>query len=144
MDLIKIAAQLFISKLGSSGSGLDISKVISSLSTLLPTKGGELDLGSLVGQLQGGGLASLAASWLGDGANEGFSAGQLLSLLGQGKVENFANQLGIETQTASQGLSDMIPELIDKSSQGGSLLDAVGGGDMLGSLAKGALGSLFK
>ncbi len=144
MDLMKIAAQLFMNKLGANGADMNESSVVSALTALLPSKGGNLDLGGLLGQLNGGGLASLAASWLGDGANSPLSASQLLSILGQGKVDSFAKSLNLNADTASQGLSGMLPELIDNHSKGGSLLDAVGGSDLLGSLAKNALGSLFK
>lgn len=67
MDLMKIATQLLMSKLGGSHSGLTETIISVALSKLMPTNGsGDLDLGGLLGQLNGGGLASLASSWLGD------------------------------------------------------------------------------
>lgn len=146
MDLMKIATQLLMSKLSSGGnSSLSEGVIGAALSNLLPTNsGGDLDLGGLLGQLNGGGLASMAASWLGDGSNDNMSASQVTSMFGESKVNDFANALGVDKDTASNGLSDIIPSLIDSNSKGGSLLDSVGGSDMLGSLAKGALGSLFK
>lgn len=63
-----------------------------------------------------------------------------MDLFGQDKVKSFADEIGVDEATASNGLSDIIPDLIDKNSEGGSLLD----GDAMGALAKGALGSLFK
>ena len=145
MDLMKIATQLLMSKLSGGNSNLTETVVSAALSNLLPTNsGGDLDLGSLIGQLNGGGLASLASSWLGDGPNDAISGNQIADLFGQSKVSSFANDLGVDEATASNGLSDIIPSLIDSSSKGGSLLDSVGGNEMLGSLAKGALDSLFK
>lgn len=146
MDLMKIATQLVMSKLSSGGqSNLNEGLVGAALSNLLPTNsGGDLDLGGLLGQLNGGGLASIAASWLGDGDNSPVSGNQIADVLGQSKISEFAKTVGVDEATASNGLSDIIPNLIDNSSKGGSLLDSVGGSDMLGSLAKGALGSLFK
>ncbi|MGH1439547.1 MAG: YidB family protein [Cellvibrionaceae bacterium] len=146
MDLMKIATQLLMSKLSSGGSSSLTEGVVgAALSNLLPTNsGGDLDLGGLLGQMNGGGLASLAASFLGDGANDSMSGNQITDLFGQSKISSFANDLGVDESTASNSLSDIIPNLIDSNSKGGSLLDSVGGGDMLGSLAKGALGSLFK
>ncbi len=142
---MKIATQLLMSKLGGSNSGLSDTLVSAALSKLMPTNGsGDLDLGSLLGQLNGGGLASLASSWLGDGDNSPISGNQIADLFGQSKIKSFADEIGVDESTASNGLSDIIPGLIDGNSKGGSLLDAVGGNDMLGSLAKGALGSLFK
>ena len=144
MDLMKVATQLLLSKFSGGQPGLTETVVSAALSKLMPTNsGGDLDLGSLLSQINGGGLASLASSWLGDSDNSPISSGQIMDLFGQSKIKNFADEIGIDEATASNGLSDMIPNLIDKSSQGGSLLDAVGGGD-LGSLAKGAIGSFFK
>lgn len=138
MDLLKIGAQLFMSKLGSNGSNLDLSSVVSSLGNLLPTNGGDLDLGALVGQMQSGGLASLASSFLGNGSNDSFSASQLMGMLGESKVGEFASSLNMDKDTAAEGLSNMIPDLIDKQSEGGSLLSG-----LAASSAKDILGKFF-
>ncbi len=134
MDLLKIGTELFMKKLGSQG-GLDNNNVMSALGKLLPTgDNGDLDIGSLLGMVKGGGLASLASSWLGNGANEGISANQIMSLLGENKVSDFASSLNLNKDTAAEGLSDMIPNLIDKNSEGGNLL---------GNIASSVLGKLF-
>jgi len=62
--------------------------------------------------------------------------------LGDSKVSQFAQSLNLDQSTASDGLASMLPELIDSNSKGGSLLESAGG-DLLGSVAKGALGKLF-
>lgn len=133
MDLLKLGADLFLKNIGGASSGLDAGKVTSALGSLLPSESGELNLGSLVGQLNSGGLASLASSWLGTGANKGISADQVLSLLGKSKVESFASQLNLDSATAASGLSSMLPDLIDKNSEGGELMG----------MAKGVLSKLF-
>lgn len=139
MDLLKVAADIFIQKLGSDGGNLNVSSVISGLKGLLPTSGGEIDIPSLLKMFQGdGGLASLASSWLGDSGNQKLDPSQLMGLLGASKVEGFAKGLGIDSGTASSGLASMIPDLIDKNSVGGSLMKGVAG-----SLGKGLLGKLF-
>ena len=145
MDLMKIATQLIMNQLGGSNSTISESIISAALSRLMPTNSsGDLDIQGLLGQLKGGGLASMAASWLGDGSNYVIDSQQIIDLFGQSQVTNFAQDLGVDENKAIDGLSSMIPNLIDGSSEGGSLLDSVGGSDMLGSLAKGALGSLFK
>ncbi len=140
MDLMKIAAQLFISKLGSQGSNLDLGGVMGALKGFLPTSGEDLDLAGLVGQFTqgGGGLASLASSWLGDGSNESFSPSQLVSLFGESKVSEFAGQLGLDSNTAASGLSGMLPDLIDQNSQGGNIM-----GNVAASAAKGFFKKFF-
>ncbi len=124
MSLLNTLAELFVKDLGGEGSKLDTSSVVGALQKLLPTSGGEINLTQLLGLFteQGGGLAAMAASWLGDGGNQAISASQIISVLGKSKVESFASQLGLNTDTAAKGLADVIPDVIDKNSRGGSLL----------------------
>jgi len=86
-----------------------------------------IDLGGLVENLQNSGLSNLAESWLGDGPNEQVSESQLESLLGGDKIQQAASQLGADPSDLLAGLKDMIPQVVDQNSKGGSLLDAVGG-----------------
>lgn len=139
MDLMKLATQLFLSKLGSSGSGLSSSLVSSALGSLIGDKDGKIELTDLLGLVQGGGLASLASSWLGDGKNEQMSSSQVMDIFGKEKVSDFASQLNLDSDAAAGGLSNMIPDLLDQNSKGGSLL----GNPMVQSAAKGLLGKLF-
>lgn len=135
MDLMKLAAQIFLNKLGNQGGGLNSNLVTAALTQLLPTSGGgDLDLGALLEKMNVGGLSGLAASFLGDGANDSMSASNILGMFGDANISSFASQLGIEKDEASEGLSNMIPELIDQNSKGGSLL-AGSGASLVGSLA---------
>lgn len=129
MNLANMAAEIFIEQLGGKGEGLNLSTVIDGIKQLLPSDGGDLDIAALVQKFtaNGGGVAAMASSWLGDGGNDNLSAANLLDVLGQSKVSQFASQVGVETETAANGLSDMIPELIDKASPGGSLLSGLAG-----------------
>jgi len=133
MDLMKLATQMLISKMSGSADSNAVQSVLGNL-----LGGGEsngIDLGSLVGNLQNSGLSNLAESWLGDGPNEEISSSQLESLLGSDKVQQAASQLGADPSDLLSGLKDMIPQVVDKSSSGGSLLDSVGGISGLASLA---------
>ena len=145
MALMKIAAQLFISKLGKQSENMQESGVISALTGLLPTNtDGDLDLGGLLGKINSSGLTSMAASWLGDGNNSPISASQILALFGDAKVQSFASSLNLDSDTATSGLAEMLPELLDSNSSGGAILGDAGAGGMLGSLVKKALGFIFK
>jgi len=137
MDLMKMAVQLFTDNLGSQGSGLDEGVVTQALSGLLGDGAGNIDLGSIMSKLDGGGLATLAQSWLGDGGNSSISPQQIMSLFGDSAISDFASQLNLDSSTASNGLSAMLPELIDSNSKGGGLLDSVLGdsGGLLGAAA---------
>lgn len=140
MSLLKVAADLFISQLGSKSSGLSLETVTGALQNLLPTQSGDLDLAALVGKFtgQGGDLVTVATSWLGDGSNKAININQIITALGQSKMDNFASEIGLDTNTAASGLADILPELINKNSDGGSLL-----GGLASSAAKSVLGKLF-
>ena len=137
MDLMQMAVQQFTDKLGSQGSSLDAGAVTQALSGLLGDGAGNIDLGSIMSKLHGGGLATLAQSWLGDGANSSISPQQIMSLFGDSAIGDFASSLNLDAATASSGLSEMLPELIDSNSKGGGLLDSVMGdsGGLLGAAA---------
>ena len=131
-DLIKMGATMFInSKMsGDNGSGLDIDSLVSALSGLTGgsnDQGGGLDIGSILANMQSGGMADMAASWLGDGENEAISSDQVTNIFGQDKISDFASKLGLSEDEAVGGLRDAIPNMVDKASSGGSILDSIGG-----------------
>jgi uncharacterized protein YidB (DUF937 family) len=137
MDLMKLGTQLILSKLGGNTNE---SGVADALSSLLggSNGGGGLDIGSIVSNMMsnGGGLQSVVASWLGDGDNDAISGGQIKDLLGGDKISEFASKLGVDEDSAADSLAEAVPQMVDKSSSGGSLLDAVGGLDGALNLAK--------
>lgn len=138
MDIAKIGAELLKQKLGLSGS---IGDIAGALVKLLGGGKSGIDLKSLVASFQGNSqLSGLVSSWLGDGSNSAISAASILSVLGDSKVASFASSLGIGKDTAAEGLSSIIPSMIDKASSGGNLLENLGGA----SGALGALKSFFK
>ncbi len=98
--------------------------------------GDKADLGSLVSGLKSKGLGDVASSWLGDGANQAISADQLKNALGSEKISAAAAKLGADEGTLLSGLSEALPQLVDKASSGGSLLESVGGVGGLAGMAK--------
>lgn len=126
-DLLQMGAKVFSESnlSGDAGSNLDLGSIVSALSGL--TGGQGFDLGSIMSNLDAGGLGDIAKSWLGDGGNEGISPEQVTSVLGSDKVADFASQLGLSTDEAVGGLSEALPKIMDQGSSGGSLLDAIGG-----------------
>ena len=124
MDLMKLGAQLLASKLG---SGADSGAVTSALGGLLSGSGGESGLGGIIAAMQGKGLGSIAESWLGDGDNQEMSDSNVTDMFGADKISEFASQLGLSNEEAIGGLRDAMPQMVDKASSGGSLLDSIGG-----------------
>lgn len=133
MDIKKLAIEMLMSKLG-SGSNPDVAE--SALNEL--TDGDKaFDIGDVVGMFTGAGgnVADKVKSWLGDGSNEAISGSQIEEVIGGDKLEAFATKLGIDRNQASSGLSEVLPQLIDKGSSGGSLLGSIGGAGGLAKLA---------
>ncbi len=138
-QLLEIGAKAFQSSAGQQAAkSLPLDKIMTALALLMPGKGSNVDLGALIGKMQGGGLASLAQSWLGDGGNAGIDAGQLVSMFGSDQISRFAEQLGLDQNTALEGLKGAVPEMVDKASSGGTL-ESLGGAVGLMSMA----GKLF-
>lgn len=130
VELLKMGAQLFINsnKSGDAGSGLDAGNLASAFSGLAGgSSSGGFDLGSLVSKMNSGGLGDTAKSWLGDGGNAPVSPEQVTNLFGADKISQFASNLGLSNEEAAGGLSDALPNMMDKASSGGSLLDSIGG-----------------
>ncbi len=134
MDLTQLASQLMQEKFGDN---VNVDTIQDTVANLFGGEGGQFDLGDIVTNMVGdGGLANIVSSWLGDGENEAVSTEQIGNIFGEGKIAELASALNIDSTTATEGLSDVLPQLVDKSSSGGSLLDAAGGLDGLLRMAK--------
>ena len=131
MDIIQMGAEQLSKQLGLN---VDTNTIMSALSGLLGDGAGNIDLAGLASRMASSGeLGSLVNSWLGDGANSPISAESILGLLGESKVADFASQVGTDTGSAANGLADVLPQIMDQASSGGSLLDAAGGlGGLMG------------
>ena len=136
MNPMDMAKQMLAQKLGAdSGVVGDV------LGNLLSSQGGGapgLDggLGGLVGAMRDKGMGDVAESWLGDGANAQVSAGQLKDVLGGASVSDAAARLGTSEEGLLGTLQQALPQIVDKSSSGGSMLDTVGGLGGLAGMAK--------
>ncbi len=131
MDLIKLGAQLLSEKLGLQ---VDTDTIATALTSLLGDEQGGIDLAGLAGKMASSGeLGSIVGSWLGDGANSPISADSILGLLGESEVADFASTVGTSTDSAADGLAEVLPRLMDEASSGGKLLESVGGlGGLMG------------
>ena len=129
MDIVQMGVDLLSKQLGSQ---TDANSLSNALSGLLGDGQGNIDLAGLAGKMASSGeLGNILNSWLGDGANSTITAESLTNLLGDSKISEFASQVGTDSQSAANRLADVLPQLMDKSSSGGSLLDSVGGLDGL-------------
>jgi len=128
-SLLKMGADVFANsqRSGSTGSALNSDALMSALSGLAGGANGGLDISSLIGSMQSGGMGDILQSWLGDGDNTSVSGQQISEMLGNDKISTFASQLGLSEEEAVGGLQDALPQMVDKASSGGSLLDSIGG-----------------
>lgn len=119
-----LATQVLMSKIEHANNS---DNAASALDRLASGRKG-FDLADIVAQFQGSGgdVARKAKSWLGDGANEAISASEVQDVIGSHKVAAFAKTLGMERDKASEKLARILPELVDKSSQGGYLINSIG------------------
>ena len=125
MDLMKLGTELLSSKLG---SGVDGDSLTSALSGLLGGSDGNIDVAGLASKMSANSdLGNVLSSWLGDGENSPISADKITGLLGDSNIADFASKLGLDSSTAASGLAEALPQLMDKASSGGSLLDSLGG-----------------
>lgn len=127
-ELLQLGATMFSKSnlSGDAGSNLDTSSLASALSGLTDGDGG-LDLGALMNNLNTGGLGEMAKSWLGDGGNMNISPDEVSNVIGSDKIAEFASKLGLSTEEAAGGLSEALPQMFDKASSGGSILESLGG-----------------
>ena len=120
---------------GQSGSGNQLLDVVMQLINSQP--GG---LAGLVQSFQQGGLGDIVNSWVSTGQNLPVSAEQLQSVLGGGKLQDLAAQLGMSPEQAAGGLANLLPQVVDNLTPNGQLPE---GGDLLtqglGMLQKGGL-----
>ena len=130
MDIMKLAQGMLAQKLGGN------SDAIGGVLNGLIGGGDSADMGGLVEGLKAKGLGSVAESWLGDGENQEISADQLKDVIGGDKISQAAAQLGTDEGSLLDGLKDALPQMVDKSSSGGSLLDSVGGLGGVANMAK--------
>lgn len=134
MDLLQLGTQLLTNYFKGDVSSDNASNA---LSGLLGDGQGGLNIMDIVSKMtSNGGLSSIVGSWLGDGENDGIQAGQLQELFGNNALSSFSQSLGQTQEKATEGLGNILPQLIDKSSSGGNLLSNSGGLDNAFDLAK--------
>jgi len=111
--------------------------------SLLGNNQGQLNLSSVISSMQSGGnsdLMSLAASWLGKGKNAPVSGNQLEQIFGHDKITAFAKQPGTSETSALNGLQEAVPNVIDKASPNGTLMDP---GEQLLNRVGGVSGAIY-
>jgi len=80
-----------------------------------PQAGGLLGgLGGLLEKFQQSGHGEVAKSWVGSGANQPISPGQLSTALGPSLIKTLAEKTGMSEQDMTAQLSNILPGFVDK------------------------------
>lgn len=78
-------------------------------------------LGELLGRVQRAGFGEQVQSWVGTGQNLPIDAEAIGRIFGADGVANIARRAGLSEQDASQGLSALLPEVVDRLTPAGKL-----------------------
>jgi len=92
-------------------------------------------LGSLISQFQQAGYGQQIDSWISTGQNLPISPDQLMQVFGQGQLQQMAASSGMDVGQLSGGLSELLPQLIDRMTPAGQV-PAGGLGGALAELSK--------
>lgn len=80
-------------------------------------------LGGLLSQFENAGLGHVAQSWVGNGPNHPITPGQLQNVFGQDRVNDMANQAGMEPGNFLSQLSQHLPAAVNGMTPNGRLPD---------------------
>ena len=80
-------------------------------------------LGDLLNQFQQKGLGDQADSWVSNGHNKQIAPGDLANALGADQIEALTSQSGLSRDDLLQGLSQFLPDVVNKLTPDGRLPD---------------------
>jgi uncharacterized protein YidB (DUF937 family) len=80
-------------------------------------------LGGLLEQMSRAGYGDQARSWVGTGQNMPITPDALEQIFGRGGIAAIARQAGVSEADASQGLSELLPEVVNHVTPGGEVPD---------------------
>jgi uncharacterized protein YidB (DUF937 family) len=86
--------------------------------------GGSGGLGALLEQFQRAGFGDQARSWVNTGRNLPIPAEAIEQVFGRGGVTEIARRAGVSETDAARGLSQLMPEVVDRVTPGGEVPDA--------------------
>ena len=81
-------------------------------------------LGGLLEQLRRAGFGEQANSWVGTGANKPIPPDAMTQIFGPEGIEQISRQSGLSEDEVSSGLSQLLPEVVDRMTPGGDVPDA--------------------
>lgn len=89
--------------------------------SLIANNGQSGGLHGLVERFQEAGLGNVISSWIGSGENVPVTPQQMQQALGEGQLEQIAEETGLSEHETAEHLSEMLPELVDKLTPAGHI-----------------------
>lgn len=89
-------------------------------------------LPGILNKFQEGGLADVAASWVGKGENASVSSNQITDILGSDAIAGMAEKFGISPSMLSGQLAEHLPDVVNKMTPDGEVND--NSADLLGTV----------
>ena len=110
------------------GGGADSKQndVVSMVMNIVGGQGGGLN--GLISQFTSKGLGDVVSSWVGTGNNLPVSPDQIKHVLGNDTLKELASKTGMDQNSLSGKLSDLLPQVVDKLTPDGKVPE----GDILG------------
>jgi uncharacterized protein YidB (DUF937 family) len=93
-------------------------EMVSVVNQLIEKHGG---LQGIVAQLEKQGLGPTVRSWVATGPNQPISSGQVHQAFGQTILNELAAKSGLNAQDLAQKLSQVLPQVVDKLTPGGTI-----------------------
>jgi uncharacterized protein YidB (DUF937 family) len=92
-------------------------------------------LAELAQSFERGGLGHIISSWIGTGQNLPVSAEQIQQVLGQGRIGQLAQSVGLQPDQVSAQLAHLLPGIIDHLTPHGQIpAQGIGHSDVAGAL----------
>jgi uncharacterized protein YidB (DUF937 family) len=123
---------------GPSGAPAPAAQILTDLIQNHPSGNG---LSGLLEQLTASGLGPQVESWLGSGANLPVNAEQIQQALGSEKIQQLAQQYGIDSSSIAAVIAHLIPGAVDHLTPGGQIPPSEG---IAGALSGFLASSIFK
>ena len=108
------------SVLGRAGGGIAASALVALAFRVLQQNGG---IEGLIGKLRGAGLGQQAQSWVSTGDNLSIDPDDLRRVLGSSELAQLASQFGFSPEQASEGLAQVLPDVVDQMTPSGQVPD---------------------
>ena len=114
MALLPVVLSMLANRGGGARSGGGLGDILGQvLGNSAPTGAGS-GLGGLLEQMQRAGFGAQARSWVGTGQNEEITPDAIGQIFGQDGLEEISRRAGITPQETSAGLSQLLPEVVDR------------------------------